>query len=70
MAQYEGPDMKRIEPNLLPGEREVITEFQDKTCCQANDFLSSAWSVSKKDQFGTIISLFSGFKKISKFCVK
>jgi hypothetical protein len=46
MAHYE-PDgkggMKRIEPDLAPGEREIIAEFQDETCCQANDLLSSAW---------------------------
>lgn len=46
MARYE-PDgkggMKRIEPDLNPGEREIIAEFQDETCCQANDHVSSAW---------------------------
>jgi len=46
MASYE-PDgkggMKRIEPNLAPGEKELISEFQEETCCQANEHVSSAW---------------------------
>ena len=46
MASYE-PDgkggMKRIEPNLAPGEKELIAEFQDEMCCQANEHVSSAW---------------------------
>jgi len=28
---------------LLPGEKELITEFQDETCFQGNDFKSSTW---------------------------
>ena len=43
MARYEGPDLKCIKPNLLPGERELIAEFQDESCCQANDNITSAW---------------------------
>jgi len=43
MARYEGPEMKRVEPTLLPGEKELIAEFQDETCFQGNDFKSSAW---------------------------
>lgn len=46
MAKYipdhEG-NMSRIEPDLQPGEREIIAEFQDETCCQANEHVSSAW---------------------------
>ena len=33
MARYKGPELKHIEPNLLPGEKELIAEFQDETCC-------------------------------------
>ena len=43
MAKYEGPKLKHIEPNLLPGELELIAEFQDKSCCQGNDHKSTAW---------------------------
>lgn len=51
MAHYI-PDsngiLQRIEPNLNPGERELIAEFQDETCCHANEYLSSIWSVHLK----------------------
>jgi hypothetical protein len=43
MAQYEGPVLICIEPNLLPGEKELIAEFQDETCCQGNEHKTSAW---------------------------
>jgi hypothetical protein len=46
MAQYEGPELMRIEPNLLPGERELIAELQDKSCCQGNDHKTTAWYVT------------------------
>ena len=43
MAQYEGPELKCIEPDLQPGEVELIAEFQDELCCQGNDHKSLAW---------------------------
>ncbi|KIL54192.1 hypothetical protein M378DRAFT_188729 [Amanita muscaria Koide BX008] len=43
MAKYEGPELNRIEPDLEPGEREIIPVWQDETCCQQNDFVSSMW---------------------------
>jgi len=46
MARYEGPDLKHIKPILAEGEKELISEFQDETCCQANEHVSSAWWVS------------------------
>jgi len=46
MARYEGPDLKHIKPILAEGEKELIFEFQDETCCQANEHVSSAWWVS------------------------
>jgi len=46
MAQYEGLELKCVEPNLLPGERELIAEFQDETCCQGNEHKPLAWYVS------------------------
>lgn len=46
MARYEGPDLKRVEPDLRPGEKELIAEFQDKSCCAGNDYQASAWYAS------------------------
>ena len=46
MACYEGPDLIHIEPILAVGEKELIAEFQGKTCCQANEHVLSAWWVS------------------------
>jgi hypothetical protein len=43
MARYEGPDLHRTEPALLPGEREIIAEFQDESCMHALEYKSSAW---------------------------
>jgi hypothetical protein len=43
MARYEGPELRRIAPSLLSGEKELIAEFHDESCCQANEFKSSAW---------------------------
>jgi len=45
MARYEGPELRRIEPDLQPGEKELISEFQDESCCQQNDFVPSLWQV-------------------------
>ncbi|KAJ3524344.1 hypothetical protein NMY22_g11041 [Coprinellus aureogranulatus] len=43
MALYEGPGLKRVEPTLKPGEKEIIAVFQDESCFHANDFQTSAW---------------------------
>jgi hypothetical protein len=47
MAKYipdpSGKGLIREEPSLAPGERELIAEMQDETCCQANEHSSSAW---------------------------
>lgn len=45
MARYEGPNLIRIEPNLAPGEKEIIAVFQDESCFHANEFRTSAWCV-------------------------
>jgi hypothetical protein len=45
MARYEGPELRRIAPSLLSDEKELIAEFHDESCCQANEFKSSAWYV-------------------------
>lgn len=50
MAQYipdePGNEFVRVEPMLKPGEREVIVEFHNESCCQANDHTTSAWYFS------------------------
>jgi hypothetical protein len=38
-------NMEWIEPDPAPGEKELIPEFQDETCCQANEHASLAWWV-------------------------
>ncbi|KAF9441615.1 hypothetical protein P691DRAFT_799222 [Macrolepiota fuliginosa MF-IS2] len=46
MAHYvpnSNGELEHVEPSLAPGEREVIAEFQDETCCHANEYASSAW---------------------------
>jgi hypothetical protein len=45
MAWYEGAELRHIEPSLQPGEKEIIAEFHDESCCQANEFKNSAWYV-------------------------
>ncbi|KXN89679.1 hypothetical protein AN958_05341 [Leucoagaricus sp. SymC.cos] len=35
--------LERVEPDLAPGEKEIIPLWQDETCCQANEHASSAW---------------------------
>jgi hypothetical protein len=43
MVRFEGPELKWVEPVLEPGERILITEFHDESCCQQNEHRSSAW---------------------------
>ena len=31
MVHYEGPELKRVEPILRPGEREIIPNFYDES---------------------------------------
>lgn len=45
MAQYDGPDLKRRDPDLLPGEKQIIAQFHDESCFHANEYKRSAWSV-------------------------
>ncbi|KAF8579342.1 hypothetical protein K439DRAFT_1654601 [Ramaria rubella] len=49
MIWFEAPELKWVEPTLLPGERILIAEFHDKSCCQQNEFKTSAW-VQKGEQ--------------------
>lgn len=43
MAKYEGPDLVRVAPDLLPGEEEVILLLHDESSMHANEFKASAW---------------------------
>jgi hypothetical protein len=43
MTQYEGPELKKIEPVLKPGEKRIIAQFHDDCCFHANDQSNSAW---------------------------
>ncbi|KAF9516801.1 hypothetical protein BS47DRAFT_1380805 [Hydnum rufescens UP504] len=45
MAQYNGENLDRKEPNLQPGEKRIIAQFHDESCFHANEFKKSAWSV-------------------------
>ncbi|RXW24341.1 hypothetical protein EST38_g1508 [Candolleomyces aberdarensis] len=47
MAKYVpvagGKELRRVEPTLNEGEREIIAVFQDETCFHANEYQSTAW---------------------------
>jgi hypothetical protein len=43
MVRYEGQEMRRVEPKLLEGEKEIIPQFHDECCFHANDQSSRAW---------------------------
>lgn len=43
MVHYEGPEMKRVEPTLEEGEKEIIPEFHDECSFHANDQANHAW---------------------------
>lgn len=43
MVHYEGPELRRIEPKLATGEKEIIPQFHDESCFHANDQTSRAW---------------------------
>jgi hypothetical protein len=45
MVQFEGHDLKQVEPNLEPGERRIIAVMQDESSFYTNEYKASAWSV-------------------------
>lgn len=49
MAKYEfvanDQPLLRVSPQLNPGEKEVIPNFQDETCFTVNEYKSRAWCV-------------------------
>ncbi|KAI9448581.1 hypothetical protein H4582DRAFT_1796117, partial [Lactarius indigo] len=43
MVHYEGPELRRVEPKLQPGEQEIIPNFHDESTFHGNDETRSAW---------------------------
>jgi len=43
MVHYEGPELKRVEPTLQPGERKIIPNFHDESTFHANEEVRSVW---------------------------
>ena len=45
MNRYEGPDLKKVEPNLKPGEKRVVGVWHDESCFHGNEEVRSLWCV-------------------------
>ena len=43
MSKFEGPEMKRIDPELEEDQRRIIALYHDKCCFHANDDARSLW---------------------------
>ncbi|PCH44458.1 hypothetical protein WOLCODRAFT_154500 [Wolfiporia cocos MD-104 SS10] len=43
MAHFEGPELTRVAPTLVPGETEVVAVFHDESCFHVNEYKRSAW---------------------------
>jgi hypothetical protein len=43
MTHFEGPELRRVEPTLAPGEKEIVAYFHDECCFHVNDFKEKAW---------------------------
>jgi len=43
MVHYEGPGMRRVEPVLAEGEKEIIPQFHDESSFHVNDQTNHAW---------------------------
>lgn len=46
MVKFIGPELTRVEPDLAPGEKAIITLMQDESCMHAGEFKSNLWSVN------------------------
>jgi hypothetical protein len=42
MVRYEGPELKRVEPVLADGQKQIIAQFHNE-CFYANDEARSLW---------------------------
>ena len=43
MSKFEGPEMKRIDPELEEGQQQIIAFYHDKCCFHANDDAQNLW---------------------------
>ena len=43
MSKFEGPEMKRIDPELEEDQRRIIALYHDECCFHANDDARSLW---------------------------
>jgi hypothetical protein len=43
MTKFEGPELKKMEPTLREGEKEIIPQFHDESCLSVNDYKASTW---------------------------
>jgi hypothetical protein len=43
MVRFEGPELKRVEPMLNPGEKRIIANFHDECSFHVNDYKARAW---------------------------
>lgn len=46
MVQFVGPELKRVEPVLAPGEKRVIALMQDESSMHAGKYKSTIWCVA------------------------
>ena len=42
MVHFEGPELHRVEPELVLGEKKIIANFHDECCFHGNDFKTHA----------------------------
>ena len=43
MTKFEGPELRKVEPTLGEGEKEIIPQFHDESCLSVNDYKANAW---------------------------
>jgi hypothetical protein len=43
MNRYEGPDLKKVEPTLKPGEKRIVGVWHDESCFHGNEEVRSLW---------------------------
>ena len=43
MVRYDGPDLRRVEPVLTEGQKQIIAQFHDECCFHANNEARSLW---------------------------
>ena len=43
MAQHAGPELKKIMPEPIEGQRRIIIQYHDESCFHANDDTRNLW---------------------------